>query len=375
LEQKYWDWLSALEQIPQDGTPETTLAINVATNITRGRTGLADTVLTAQNMPSMMIPWPGKLTAAAKRALENARAAGLRFRQAQFDLRARVLTAYYDYALTAELLRLEESNADLLNATAMVVEARNRAGSAGQADLLKARNELDLSRNDLRTMRSRLPSQRAALNALLGRASDAPLGVPGALPAIRAVAYTDSEVIGLGAHLNPALAALERDTKGKENGVELARLQYFPDFAVGASSDLAGITQSLMGMASVPLLRHEALDAAIRQAQANLRSSEAMLRQARNDLNARVVMDIASLRDGDRQLELFQRTIVPRAEQVVTLARSAYEAGQSTLLEVLDSQRSLTAIRRLTANLRIAREKQLADLESVTAQRLDARPG
>jgi outer membrane protein TolC len=374
LEQKYWDWRAALEQVPQEGTPQTTLAINVATNITRGRTALADTVLTAQNMPSMMIPWPGKLSAAARGALENARAAGLRFRQAQFDLRAKVLTAYYNYALTADLLRLEESNAELLSATAMVVEARNRAGSAGQADLLKARNELDLSRNDIRTMRSQLPAQRAAINALLGRAPDAPITVPQTLPASRPVAYTDSGLIALAARQNHSLAALEREVKGKENGVELARLQYFPDFAVGASTDLAGITQSLAGMFSVPLLRHEALDAAIAQAQANLRSSESMLRQARNDLGSRLVTDIASVRDGDRQLELFDHTILPRAEQVVMLVRTAYESGQSTLLDVLDGQRSLTSIRRLTANLRIAREKQLADLEAITADRLDQAP-
>ncbi len=66
LEQRFWEWRSAIEQIPQDGTPETTLAINAATSITRGRAALADTVLTAQNMPSMMIPRPGKLSAAAR---------------------------------------------------------------------------------------------------------------------------------------------------------------------------------------------------------------------------------------------------------------------------------------------------------------------
>lgn len=371
LEQKFWDWRSAIEQIPQEGTPQTTLAINAATNVTRGRTALADTVLTAQNMPSMMIPWPGKLTAAARQALESARAAGLRFRQAQFDLRGKVLAAYDDYALTAELIRLEQANAELLDTTVMVVEIRNRAGSASQADLLKARNELDLSRNDIRTLRAQLPAQRAALNALLGRAPDAPLDPPASLPADRPLAISDSQLLALAVRQNPSLAALERDIRSKENGVELARLQYFPDVAVGVSSDLAAITQSLMGMVSVPLLRHEALDAAISQAQANLRSSQAMLRQSRNDLNARVVMDIVAVRDAARQLHLFQHAILPRAQQVVALTRSAYETGRSTLLDVLDSQRSLISLRRLTATLRAAEDKQLADLESITAMPLD----
>ena len=371
LEQRLWDWRSALEQIPQDGTPETTLAINAATSITRGRTALADTVLTAQNMPSMMIPWPGKLTAAARRALENARAAGQRFRKAQFDLRAKVLTAWDDYALNAELIRLEQANAQLLQTTVMVVEARNRAGTGGQQDLLKARNELDLSRNDIAAMRAQLPVQQAALNALLNRPPESPIPVPTSLPTIHPVTQDDAQLLALAAEQNPELAALAREVAGRQHGVELARLQYFPDFAVGASSDLAGITQSLMGMLSVPLLRYEAINAGIAQAEANLRATEAMRRQTRNDLNAQVVMDIRTLRDADRQLELFEHTLLPRARQVVTVARMAYEAGQSSLLDWLDSERSLISIERLVSRLRATRDQRLADLEAMAARPLN----
>jgi outer membrane protein TolC len=56
----------------------------------------------------------------------------------------------------------------------------------------------------------------------------------------------------------------------------------------------------------------------------------------------------------------------------VTVARSAYEAGQSSLLDVLEAQRSLLAIERLVANLRATREKRLADLEAATGTALTA---
>jgi hypothetical protein len=49
-----------------------------------------------------------------------------------------VLSAYYDYALNAQLIRLEQSNQQLLRTTAAVTEVQNRAGSAGQQDVLKA---------------------------------------------------------------------------------------------------------------------------------------------------------------------------------------------------------------------------------------------
>jgi cobalt-zinc-cadmium efflux system outer membrane protein len=368
LEQRYWEWRSAIEQIPQDGTQASTLALSAGTTITRGKASAGGSTIGLLNDPMTDIHWPGTLATAAQRSLENARAAGIRFRKAQFELRNKILSAYADYALSAELIRLEQANADLLQTTAMVVEARNRAGAAGQQDLLKARNELDLSRNDIANMQAQLPAQRAVLNALLSREPDAPLAPPGELPQQRPIVSSDAQLLELAARQDPELTALASEIRGKEDGIRLARLQYVPDFNISLSTDLMGIAQSLAGSATIPLLRYEAIEASIAQAEANLKASEAMRLQARDDLNARVVTDIATLRDADRQVDLFEHTVLPRTRQVVTVGRSAYETGQSTLLDFLDSQRSLIAVQRLIANLRSAREKRLADLEAVTAQ-------
>lgn len=371
LEQRYWDWRSAIEQIPQDGTQPTNLAISAGTVLNNGSFSRDRTTLSAFNDPMADIVWPEKLSVAARRALENARAAGLRFQKAKYELRSKVLNAYYDYALNAELIRLEQANAQLLQTTVTVVEARNRAGSSGQQDLLKARNELDLSRNDIANMQSQLPSLRAALNALLNRDPGSPIAVPSQLPPTVRVRRSDDELMALAAAQNPELIALAHEMKGRAEGISLARLQYMPDFSVSAGTDLAGLAQTLSGMVTVPLLRYEAINAAIAQAEANLKSVEAMRRQTRNDLAAQVVLDIATFRDADRQLELFQHSVLPRARQMVTVARTAYESGQSGLLDLLDSQRSQIAIERLVANLRIARQKHVADLERIDAVILD----
>jgi outer membrane protein, heavy metal efflux system len=371
LEQRYWEWRSAIEQIPQDGTQATNLAVFAGTSVTHGSTRLDRTTLSLGNDPMADILMPVKLSTAAHRALENARAAGRRFRKAQFDLRAKVLSAYADYALTAEIIRLEQSNAQLLQTTAMVVEARNQTGAAGQRDLLKARNELDLSRNDIANMRAQLPAQRATINALLSRPADAPIPAPAQMPAVGPMIDDDRQVLRLAADRNPELAALTEETAARKQTIALARLQYLPDFSLTGGTDLAGVTQSLLGMVTVPLLRYQAINAAVAQAEANLRATEAMRRQTGNDLAAQVVADLSTVRDIDRQLDLFEHTILPRARQVVTIARTAYEAGSSSLLDLLDAQRSLIAIQRLLATLHATRDKRLADLEAITARPLE----
>jgi outer membrane protein TolC len=374
LEQHYWEWRSAIEQIPQDGTQTTTLNIAAGASITNGRTSWGSSTVALSNDPMTDIKWPAKLDAAAKQTLENAKAAGQRFIRAKYDLRTKVLNAYYDYALNAELIRLEQSNRQLLRTTATVTRSRNRAGSSGQQDVLKANNEVDLSDNEIASMQSQLPTQRAAINALLSRPADAPLPVPAELPPARPLAYGDGELIELAAKQNPELIALADEIRARGEGIRLAKLQYVPDFNLSAGTDLMGVTQSLLGQATIPLLRFEALNAAIAQAQANLRASEAMRRQAGNDLAAQVVADITIIRDADRQLDFFAHKILPRAGEIVNVGRTAYETGHASLLDLLENQRSLIAIERLVADLRITREKRLVELESITASDLSS-PG
>jgi outer membrane protein, heavy metal efflux system len=370
LEQHYWEWRSAIEQIPQDGTQTTSLNVAAGTTITNGHASWGSSTVALSNDPMTDIKWPGKLDAAAKQTLENAKAAGRRFVKAKYDLRNKVLSAYYDYALNAELIRLEQSSQQLLKTTAIVTEAQNRAGSSGQQDVLKASNEVDMSGNDISNMQSQLPSQLATINALLSRPVDAPLPVPTDLPPKRSIAYADGELVELAANQNPELLALADEIRGRNEGIRLAKLQYVPDFNLSAGTDLMGVTQSVLGQATIPIFRYEALNAAIAQAQANLRASEAMRRQAGNDLTAQVVGDITIIRDADRQLELFELTVLPRARQVVNIGRSAYETGHGTLLDFLDDQRSLIAIERLVATLRTTREKHLVELESITTSDL-----
>src|SRR5258708_12090197 len=191
------------------------------------------------------IKWPGKLEADGKEAMENARAKGRRFIKAKYDLRYKVLKAYYDYALNAELIRLEQSNQRLLQTIATVAETRNRAGRSGQRDVLKSSNEADLSSNDIANMRSQLPSHRPAINPLLSRPPDAPFPFPTNLPASRRAVYRDRDLVEMAARKNPELLALADEIRGRGEGIRRSQLQYVPGFNLSAGTDLMRITQTL----------------------------------------------------------------------------------------------------------------------------------
>jgi outer membrane protein TolC len=372
LEQRYWEWRAAIEKIPQEASPKTTAAVSFGAMFDNGVTSWDRQTIGLSNDPMANIPWPGRLATAGRRALEMARATGFRFERAKFELQARALSAYYDFALQAELIRLQDSNAALLETIAELTEARARAGGP-QQDLLKARTERDLARNQLDTLKAELPTRRAALNAIMSREPNAELEPPSKLPEPRTLAYKDQELLDLTAERNPELRALAHEIRARKDGIRLAEQEYIPEFGLSAATSLDGMIQNLMAMVTAPFLRFEAIRGMIEEAKAELYAARSMRRQTENDLKARILSTLYLLRNAERQVTFFRDTIVPRAEEVVTRARASYTAGQIPLVELLDSQRMLIDVRVMLSQMRIEREKLLAEAESLAAVDIERR--
>jgi cobalt-zinc-cadmium efflux system outer membrane protein len=370
LENKYWQWRSAIEQIPQDGTQTATINLSAGTAITNGHTSWSSSTAGLSNDPMTDIKWPSKLDAAAKAALENAKAAGWRFTKTKYELRAKVLGAYYDYLLTAHLIQLEQQNLLLLESTTTATESRIDVGSASQQEVLRAQNEVDMSRNEVERLRSQLRAQAAVLNDVLNRPPGTAVPTPQELPPIHPLLNNDEQILTAAINRNPELAALANELRARQENIRLAKLQYIPDFNISASTDLAGVTQSLLGQATIPLFRYEALNAGIAQAEANFKGSQAMRRQTSSDVAANIVADLSNLHDQDRQVKLFHDTLIPRLTQIVNITRSSYEAGQTSLSDLLEAERSLLALQRAADELQFTRAKGLAEIESLAIQQL-----
>lgn len=364
LRRRYWEWRAAIEAIPIAGSVKTNVGFTFEQMFDGGSTSKELTTLGLQTDPMGNLPWPGKLAVEARRALELARAAGFRFDDARRRLAAEVHHAWLDYALTAERTRLLEESAGLSVAALEAVEARVAAGRAPRQDLLKAQDARDLADHALRSARATLPRRLAALNVLLARSPDAPLTPPASLPEAEALPADDAAWLARAAKRNPELRALARDVAARAEGERRARLEWIPDLAIGFTADLNGVARTLMGMISAPLLRYEALRAGVEQARAELEAAREARRAGELDLGSKVVSTLVELRDLDRALDLYGRVLVPRSQELVEAALSAYAAGQSPVGELLDARRARVDARLLWAELRVEREKRLADLRA-----------
>lgn len=374
LQARYWEWRAAIERVPQESSWPN-IAVPFMVMFSSEQMKLWDrTTLGIANDPMTNIPFPTKLTAAGRKALEDARAAGLRFEAAKFLLQGRVLSTYYDLALLGESIRIQEGNIQLLRLIAQQSSAQLHTGAASQQALLKSKTELDLAENDLANLRSQVVPLTAKMNALIGRAATDPAPLPPSLPAPRDVPLADDQLIVLGAQRSPELAALAREVAGRTEALGLAKQAYLPDFGLSASVT-GSLTQTVGGMLVLPT-RLEAIRGGIEQARANLRAVEAARAQYQRDLAASFVFNLYVLRNDERQIALFEEVIIPRAQQTIKNAQAAYSVGRLTYADLLEAQRTLLSARLVAAQLRAEREKALVAIETWSAVDVEAmKPG
>ena len=367
LEAAYFQWAAAVHRIQQaGGYPNTPLSLGFE-QMFQGGTSFDNTTVRISPDAMENLAFPPKVYQAAKVALDDARAAGKRFTAAKLSLQRKVLIAWYAYALQAERRRVQEANLSLLKLITETAIARVGAG-APQQDLLRAEVEQRRAEDELRGLEAELPQTRAMLNAMMARAPDAALTPPERIPAARPLPSDDAVILALAVKNNPELAALAHRVKGREDALELARLQYIPDF--NPFHGLTGSVSQVVGIGvSIPTFLPE-VRGMVKEAKADLREMQAMYRQATFDRAAQVVAALYALRNSERQSRLFDERIIPAAERVVDNVRAGYATGTSSFTDLVDARRVLLDVRLVAAEARAARETSLADLEALIGREL-----
>jgi outer membrane protein TolC len=127
-------------------------------------------------------------------------------------------------------------------------------------------------------------------------------------------------------------------------------------------------------MISFPLALPK-IEGAIKESAAMLRAGEATARQARADRSAGFAAALAALRNNERQVDLFQNTILPQARKALSSSQQAYVGGTLAFADLIDSKRTLLSVHTLIAEARIAREKRLVELEALAGLDIETLAG
>ena len=327
---------------------------------------------------SQAFPWFGTLSDRRDIAAAEAESRGETYREQVAEVVRQVKLAYYDLAYLDEALRITGEEEQLLLHYEALAQARYSQGFGQQQAVLKLQAEVTRVLSRRQELLQQRTDFEAALNILANRPVDAPIPIIEIRE--RPLASVDDEQLraeGLGAR--PEVRSARLRIESSERAVRLAGRRYRPDFSIGLAwgsvldrRDDAGRrdpppdngrdTYSLTFGASIPVFR-SSYDAGMREAAASLAAAEEAYRDAVNGVALAVRSTAFRLTTIEGQLALFERALLPQAEQALRATEEAYSAGVTGVLELLDSEAVLLDVRLGLARLRADYMKALADME------------
>jgi hypothetical protein len=240
-----------------------------------------------------------------------------------------------DYSKSIVLAR----NRDIFAKMLKVAEIRYAAGKVPQQDVLRSQTELSILETRLVKLEQERAALQAQINALVNRKTGAPLGRPEEVTA----APFNVTVDGLleSAHANaPMLRREQKMVERSELAVNMARKEYYPDFAINAGYFNMGSMPpmyELRGDFRVPLYFWRKQRAGVAEQSSRLAEARRNYQAAGLNLEARIREDYTMAQASSRLMELYQKTVVPQASLTLESGLNSYQTGANDLTTVLAS--------------------------------------
>jgi len=302
---------------------------------------------TVDRFATLSVPFllTGRLSLERDAAASGLRAAVARTDQARVSLvAASVRDAFVDLLTAQDTTQALEHNASELDSLGKVLQARETAGEASRYDRLRAEREHSEVEADFLQSRAAVERSRRLLAALLaisseGLEAEGTLEPRGALP--------DAQAVREKVRARGDLIALDAEAERADAQARAAHRRAVPEptLTLGAKNSefegedgtgaVAGITFSL------PLFdRGQGTRAVASSEAALLRAQrEALARRAEAEAES-ALAEAEALREAEKAYR-----VAGNPEELVTIARAAYEAGEMRILELLDAYRTALSAR------------------------------
>jgi outer membrane protein TolC len=326
---------------------------------------------------SQTFPWFGKQRLRAQLADSTAREALEEYNTAVLDLRRDITSRWHRMAFARAQRELVSEELELVQKAHEATATLYTAGQRGIEAMLRLQTELARSREALADIDAEIAMGKAELRRMIGDASAtfAPVAPP---EGPQELIVPDAEsLVALALEIQPELARYDRRREQALLSKRLAQADYYPDFTVGVGYQGAGERpggilapladdrtdswSAMIGM-NIPL-PNARRRAAREQALKRLEEAELRREEAANDIIEEIRVAHARIESLVRRMTLLRRNILPLAEQTRAAMQAAYESGQATLVDLVDTQRAILAVRRDLLIVRRDYYIALADLE------------
>ncbi len=267
-------------------------------------------------------------------------------------LAAQTIRTFYSIALLQKSLQIERDQLTVLNEHLDVTRKRVAAGTATEFDVLTTQARIAAAENQTADVENALSRQYAALRQLLGQSPGQVTAIQGDIPSITVSLDADSLLTAALRTRPEVQVARDAEQAAKDQRTAVGRdvypsihiganagvkNGYFPDLTELKANWVAGIRAEIPAFNPRQAPQEEEADATVAAEEAHRADVE---RQVRAD----VEQAIAEVRSAQKKMEI-SRVQLQQAHDAAAIARTRYETGSVTNLDLLDAETSESAAR------------------------------
>ena len=288
----------------------------------------------------------------------------------QAELRAvrrELRQTFYTLIAADERVRLADSLLDISRRVRDAAQARFETGAAPRLEVMQADLGVTRAETDLELAQAARVAAQATLNAVLNQPPRNALVVAGGLSDdVAPIGY--EEALAIATTSNVDLVSLDRQMTIEARRLELLRAERTPTPVVSAGGlfnspgEFSSASRVAVSVGLPIFSRNQGEIAGSIATTAQLRTRrEATLRTIENA----VYGTVARIDAERRQVEAYEQRLVPTATNLEMLAEESYRAGRSSVLSLLDAQRSLRDLRREALQAALDLQISMAELEEI----------
>jgi outer membrane protein TolC len=314
------------------------------------------------------IPYPGKRGLRRQVAQADADLAGFDVQRVRLSLVASVKRAYYGLALARGLAALALEHRKVWDEVRETARVRYASAVGSQQEMLRAQVEGTRLQALHAQHHAEARARLAEINALLGRPSDTPIETPAVLT-LAADSRSPEEMVAAAEAASPELKAAELAISRDQRALDLARLEFKPDFNVeGAAINRGGLPPMWQVNAKVVLPSRARARGAVAEAQARLAASNAQVVDVRLRLRSATEQRLALLEAATTIEATYREGLLPQGEVAVQSATATYAAGQGSQIAVLDAAAAVLEDRTDYLRVVAAHATEMARLEEASLE-------
>ena len=297
------------------------------------------------------IPFPGLLSQKDKVLAANENLARLKWDQTLRELVTRITESWYELGYLNQARQLTRKNLELVVQMEEILTQAYGRDQEIYLNLSRVGIKMVDLENQIIRIEEQIKAEKIALNALLNREAEAPLGnIVGAMGVTPTAGLNLERIQKLALeHADPVLLAREKIRKAKAR-LELARLENKPSLSLGlfyagigepdtptrpqdAGEDALGIQFGI----SFPLWNGKR-ESRLAKARAELTQAQALLDRAVNQTRARVSRTWYKWEDQARTFALHSRETLPRTRRALGTAQAMFRQGRGGFSQLLELQ-------------------------------------